>query len=654
MTEKFNEYLNTNTTGNQNTGNHNVEYQSPDTELKFLEALVNEDKSLSTTNSATYKITNGAFNKAMTYAKAIGQLAGTGMECYGYLLKPADSLDNVVTDIFLAPNQTNQSAYVRVSAEGVYQSSQEIEPKGLMIVGWWHSHGTFSTFHSGTDVRNFEIVLHSIAPRTMYKNEKAQYTYNKDTKELMITGVKLKGIELPDDAQLDVIRKVEQDPYAYSMVVNMRREYYLEKISKKLISKEAGFKLFPPIRPTLELVTIDNDVKYTISEIEDDITGKVEIHNNYSNNHSNGYSNNYTDLSKKNASFFNLNKTNKINIASTYKNKLISKFIENLKSETPEYLNAFIEGIINKDNSILSKLPVSSEKVSDLSKSSDIKSENTQANSNNAADSNNQSNLNDKTNSNSSNTILEQNSSKSSRSILNSKKVNLEELSTLLNERFENIPERYNSNKVYDIHNLREEIALHFINEYSLNPSQDIVTKFAKINNALSENFDISVNAGKALSKYSMERFTDYNNECKHKYKNFIGHFLSNMDTTKYVSLDSSFDVSKNSKYDKATEELFLYHNRLRIINNMLTTLTFKSNQSKFKSFFSEFSSEYQKNPESEKLDLIIEQKLLSPMGVNDFSTYVDRVSYERKGIITNIFSEVKKYFGGSKNVKHY
>jgi hypothetical protein len=124
------------------------------------------------------------------------------------------------------------------------------------------------------------------------------------------------------------------------------------------------------------------------------------------------------------------------------------------------------------------------------------------------------------------------------------------------------------------------------------------------------------------------------------------------MNTKSYVPLSSSFKLSENSKYDKATDKLFLYEDRLKIINNMLTTLSFKSEDLKLKPFLTEFAAEYQKNPSSEKLDLIIEQKLLAVMGVNNFNSYIDRTFYERKGVLGKIFGEVKEYFGGVKNAR--
>jgi proteasome lid subunit RPN8/RPN11 len=653
-------------------------YKSPDTELKFLEELVKED----VLSSSTFKITNGAFNKAMTYAKAIGQLAGTGMECYGYMLKPSDSLDNTVTDIFLAPNQTNQAAYVRVSAEGVYQSSQEIEPKGMMIVGWWHSHGTFSTFHSGTDVRNFETVLHSVAPRTMYKNEKGQYTYNADNKELLVHGTKIKGIELPEGSQLEIIRKVEQDPYAYSMVVNMHRSYYLEKITKKLLSREEGFRLNPPIRPELELVNIENDVKYTISEIEDDITSKVEINGgfrdspyavNYNNilgsqdsrkssfnskretnwnsnrgewhfnknNSVHSGKNNYFDRHDTSDNFgksyivnshgFNIKDNREKNPVDVH-NEIISKFVDNLRAGTPEYLDGFLEGIIRQDKSVLSKLNVDT----------DVK---TVVN----TDVNTDVMINART---VVNTDVKTDVKADAKTGSNNSKIDLEALSTFLADRFGTIKEKYSLEQAYDINRLREEMAWHFINDYSQNPSYETAERFARKNSLLVKNFDMAVNAGKALAKYSMERFTDYNNESPHKYTNFIAHFLSNMDTRDYISMNSSFRTSKENRYDRATEKLFLYDERLKIINNMLTALTFKPEESKLTPFLTEFAKEYQMNPASENLDSIIENKLLSVMEAGNYDSYADRTSYERKGVLEKIFGDVRNYFGGVKNVR--
>lgn len=540
-----------------------------ETQLKMLEALVSDDNKV---DPNAYSITNGAFNKAMTYAQAVGKIAGGGMECYGYLLKPIDSLDNTVTDIFFASDQSDSAAYVRVSEEGVYEASQVIEPRGLMIVGWWHSHGTMPTFHSGTDVRNFEKVLHSIAPITMYRTEKGAYTYNKEKKELLVNGVKLRGIEFNDKPEeIEVLKKVKQDPYAYSMVVNMNREYYLERISKSLNSRSNTYSLERPIHPNLNLVSKEEDVEFNVSEIEDDITRKVHLSHQ-------------REGEVKRNNYFPNKQGNE---------KLIEQFASKAIKSRSDFMRNYVFGIMNDSNNALQ------------------------------------------------NTVKERFGFS----------VKLSDLEEKLKTKFADVAEKYCLEQSYDIQTLRDEINLHFIKDYVTKETEETYIKYLSFNSSVNNSFKKAISAGKALAKYSMERYTDCDNKIPHKYRNFVTHFVSNLDTAKFISMDEAMEESIKNKLEKSTSELFLYHDRLKIINNLNSSMVFNKDNENYYHFLEEFSAEFENNPKSEKLDMIIEEgliKLNNPKA--NLISFRDRDNYERKGVLPTILSGIGNYFAGGRN----
>jgi len=116
-------------------------------------------------------ITKGALKKAYTYAKLACDVFGQSVECYGYLITPKDKKDRVVRDVYLAKQEVS-AAYVSITGEDVINAGKEIDKMGYKVLGWWHSHANFSTFHSSTDDANMKRVLNAIAPTnqaTYYK-----------------------------------------------------------------------------------------------------------------------------------------------------------------------------------------------------------------------------------------------------------------------------------------------------------------------------------------------------------------------------------------------------------------------------------------------------------------------------------------------------
>jgi len=241
--------------------------------LKVEQALKEDEKK--TIDHTNLRITKGTFEKIMAYAKVVSRMAGSGMECYGYLLTPRDSLDGLITDIYFANDQEAHSAYVRVTEEGVFHTLRDTEALGYKIVGWWHSHGTMPTFHSGTDVNNFLTILHGIAPLTMFRNEEAVFALNNVEKRLEFDNYILTGTNVEQLKRIKIIKKIEQDPFAFSLVVNQFGDYYRERITKTRQGKE--FVVNHPTHPKVEIVDIDNDVRFFIDQIEKDVFFKIKI-----------------------------------------------------------------------------------------------------------------------------------------------------------------------------------------------------------------------------------------------------------------------------------------------------------------------------------------------------------------------------------------
>src|SRR3989339_1989496 len=144
-------------------------------------------------------ISSYALEKVQKYAK-LAKSYDSSIECYGYLLGDEKRKGRFVDDVYFAPEQTNSYAHTEISGETVIKAAKEIKPLGKRVLGWWHSHGSLSTFHSGTDDRNLETVLNQVAPNNYLVREK------------QITA-KLNGKEV----KVQVPYKIR---FAYSLVVN--------------------------------------------------------------------------------------------------------------------------------------------------------------------------------------------------------------------------------------------------------------------------------------------------------------------------------------------------------------------------------------------------------------------------------------------------
>ncbi len=124
-----------------------------------LELLLNKEKFDPNKIFSNFKITEFAFKKANAYAQFLTKMSKQPLECYGYLL--ADKNDNeLVTNIYLLKQEVTESD-CNVLPEGKEEFHNFIKESNYTLVGWWHSHGSFDTFHSHTDENNMKNRLAS-------------------------------------------------------------------------------------------------------------------------------------------------------------------------------------------------------------------------------------------------------------------------------------------------------------------------------------------------------------------------------------------------------------------------------------------------------------------------------------------------------------
>lgn len=237
------------------------------------------------------KITEGALKKAQTYAVNIKRVLGKDIECYGYLITPNEFTDGVVRDIFLA-SQEADSMQVKLDIDDVIRAGKELKAKGFKILGWWHSHNTMSTFHSGTDDENLFTILNEIAPINFVevKNEKEMFTKNAKTQ---ITKEGLKIIDNEKDIEFimkydgtignktrmvsSTLKAPIKVGYAYSMVVNSTGQTpHTEVAIKEFCPLYLREKDEEKLKVPLEIIKTKEKIRINENEIQKEIKKKVK------------------------------------------------------------------------------------------------------------------------------------------------------------------------------------------------------------------------------------------------------------------------------------------------------------------------------------------------------------------------------------------
>jgi len=114
-------------------------------------------------------ISKDAFAKARMYASFARDNSGRHIECYGYLLGNGEKRTRLVDDVYFVADQSGTDTHVNIPGESVIEAGREIADQGKRVLGWWHSHATMHTFHSGTDDDNLKTILNQIASSNYVK-----------------------------------------------------------------------------------------------------------------------------------------------------------------------------------------------------------------------------------------------------------------------------------------------------------------------------------------------------------------------------------------------------------------------------------------------------------------------------------------------------
>ncbi|MBR9705869.1 hypothetical protein GOV14_02425 [Candidatus Pacearchaeota archaeon] len=228
-------------------------------------------------------ITKDAYVKASLYAQLARERNGSHIECYGYLIGTMDRKNRIAYDVYFAPGQEPNAAHVYIPSEKVIEAGRDIrENLGMRVLGWWHSHATMPTFHSGTDDANHRTIVNQIAASNYINQYTEKEILSGDLKKTMFGDSKLMICDRNNNSKrLEILfSKLDENPlaylpieklvlrtpkkisYAYSMVVNAigskpygeiatvnfctgchKNEYQHEKVPVKVLDYKTGLSL---------------------------------------------------------------------------------------------------------------------------------------------------------------------------------------------------------------------------------------------------------------------------------------------------------------------------------------------------------------------------------------------------------------------------
>ncbi len=210
------------------------------------------------------KITEETFDKICIYAKLVCEETGRDLECLGYLLSDTEKFDGIVTDALLMPKQKVYSGYA-IPVDPA-QAFRQLREAGKKVIGLWHSHANFGTFHSSTDDDHLEGLVTDLrknknllvgSKREVYGIGPFKARYDEDSgifevspsnlhsKKLIFQlskdGMKeMRGIE---DAIKGILEeKMDYIGFSYSIVINKNSFQGKQRVKDKSYYAEARFE----------------------------------------------------------------------------------------------------------------------------------------------------------------------------------------------------------------------------------------------------------------------------------------------------------------------------------------------------------------------------------------------------------------------------
>jgi proteasome lid subunit RPN8/RPN11 len=241
-------------------------------------------------------ISKNALKKARTYAELAEERPGSYIECYGYLLGNSNRQNRVIEDVYFAPNQTSSSAHTRIPAQSVIDAGKEIREMGRRVLGWWHSHASLPTFHSGTDDENHKTVLNQIAPSnyiltyeemdfliddikktklgdsTLYlcdrnnTSRRLEMIFKQEIQENPLAGIPIDKL---------IVRVPIQTSYAYSMVVNAEKAKPYTKIATRKFCPSCYRDEYNDEEIPLKILEYESDIEIDKDKMKKEVKEKL-------------------------------------------------------------------------------------------------------------------------------------------------------------------------------------------------------------------------------------------------------------------------------------------------------------------------------------------------------------------------------------------
>ncbi len=263
-------------------------------------------------------ITRNTLEKIKAYAKIVCEKGE--IECYGFLLNPKSERSHIVYNAMLACDQLVSGASAAIDPQGAFKSKAEIENMGYDAIGCWHSHHGMGAWHSGTDDRNLEKLVHSLAgnreiillgndpirdelernrffirqggievevrsqhPFSGYvvdrRIEKPKFSYMFGTDGKFYLNIGGKTISFPLGDHTLAFKKTEPEKlkslgYAYSLVVS-HKDVYAEVAIKEICSVCEKSHIDKK-QTKINVREIENDIRFTEDELREEIKQKVK------------------------------------------------------------------------------------------------------------------------------------------------------------------------------------------------------------------------------------------------------------------------------------------------------------------------------------------------------------------------------------------
>ena len=274
---------------------------------------------------SSIRITQGAKEKAFSIGPAVKRIGNSAYEWYGFLLGNIEDSQHIIREIILAQDQDVSGGHVQVEGVNVARANQEVKEinkargKNYQIIGWTHSHADFGTNPSNTDDNNNYTVLNSVSLNTEVATPRSlELIEGKLSHQVLEDRLLVRGEDITDghieyllkddDAAIGLLNKYGisfdgknpkqvalellnelltvskfdiKEPkiagFCYSIVVNNKRSDPYSEMAIIEESRISRNKRKYSAKLPLVTVSVDDDISFTIEELDAEINKKIKF-----------------------------------------------------------------------------------------------------------------------------------------------------------------------------------------------------------------------------------------------------------------------------------------------------------------------------------------------------------------------------------------